>query len=158
MTISSDCPLAIPRLLHGIISPRDVHASFSVGAKLIAPLCPNFSNLSARFVTADQKDTAPVNSFEGFQSNGAVVLRDRRGTAKAEIPEVTEKGFGGGDPLAIYKPTGAKSVSPAKAMASFNGWTFAAVNAIAREISNIQFRLYQVKGETTTRSRPTSAH
>jgi HK97 family phage portal protein len=32
-------------------------------------------------------------------------------------------------------------------MASFNGWTFAAVNAIAREISNIQFRLYQVKGD-----------
>jgi phage portal protein BeeE len=94
-----------------------------------------------------QKDTAPVNSFEGFQSNGAVVLRDRRGTAQAEIPEVTEKGFGGGDPLAIYKPTGAKSVSPQKAMASFNGWTFAAANAIAREISNVQFRLYQVIGD-----------
>jgi HK97 family phage portal protein len=94
-----------------------------------------------------QKDTAPVNAYQGFQSNGAIVVRDRRGTAKAEIPEVTEKGYGGGDPLAIYKPTGAKSVSPAKAMASFNGWTFAAVNAIAREISNIQFRLYQVKGE-----------
>src|ERR1700722_15288809 len=94
-----------------------------------------------------QKDTAPVNSFEGYQSNGAIVVRDRRGTAKAEIPEVTEKGFGGGDPLAIYKPTGAKSVSPQKAMASFNGWTFAAVNAIASEVSNIQLRLYQVKGD-----------
>src|SRR5271156_6779189 len=94
-----------------------------------------------------QKDTAPVNTLEGFQSTGAIVLRDRRGTAKAEIPEVTEKGFDGGNPLAIYKPTGAKSVSPQKAMASFNGWTFAAVNAIAREISNIQFRLYQIKGE-----------
>ena len=31
----------------------------------------------------------------------------------SQIPEMTEKGFGGGDPLAIYKPTGAKSVSPA---------------------------------------------
>jgi HK97 family phage portal protein len=108
---------------------------------------PEFLKSVARFVTADQKDTAPVNRLEGFQANGAVVLRDRRGTAKAEIPEVTEKGFGGGDPLAIYKPTGAKAVSPQKAMASFNGWTFAAVNAIAREISNIQFRLYQVKGD-----------
>jgi HK97 family phage portal protein len=94
-----------------------------------------------------QKDTASVNSYEGFQGNGAVVLRDRRGTAKAEIPEITEKGFDGGNPLAIYKPTGAKSVSPAKAMASFNGWTFAAVNAIASEVSNIQLRLYQVKGD-----------
>ena len=94
-----------------------------------------------------QKDTAPVNAYEGFQSNGAIVLRDRRGTLKADIPEVSEKGYDGGNPLAFYKPTGAKSVSPAKAMASFNGWTFAAVNAISREISNIQFRLYQVKGD-----------
>ena len=108
---------------------------------------PEFLKAVGRFVTADQKDTAPVNSFEGFQGNGAIVLRDRRGTAKAEIPEVTEKGYGGGDPLAIYKPTGAKSVSPQKAMASFNGWTFAAVNAIASEVSNIQLRLYQVKGD-----------
>src|SRR3984885_10990347 len=108
---------------------------------------PEFLKAVRRFVTADQKNTATVNTLEGFQSNGAVVLRDRRGTAKAEIPEVTEKGYGGGDPLAIYKPTGAKSVSPAKAMASFNGWTFAAVNAIASEVSNIQLRLYQVKGD-----------
>jgi hypothetical protein len=33
----------------------------------------------------NQKDTAPVNRYEGFQSNGAVVLPDRRGTRKAEI-------------------------------------------------------------------------
>src|ERR1700733_4090883 len=106
---------------------------------------PEFLKAVRRFVTADQKNTATVNTLEGFQSNGAVVLRDRRGTAKAEIPEVEEKGYDGGNPLAIYKPTGAKSVSPAKAMASFNGWTFAAVNAIASEVSNIQLRLYQVQ-------------
>ena len=58
---------------------------------------PEFLKSVARFVTADQKDTAPVNTFEGFQGNGAIVLRDRRGTAIAEIPEVTEKGYGGGD-------------------------------------------------------------
>ena len=93
-----------------------------------------------------QKDTAPTNRLEGFQSDGAIVLRDRRGSAKAEIPEVSEKSFGD-DPLSIYKPTGAKSVSAAKAMASFNSWTFAAVNAIASEVSNIQLRLYQVQGD-----------
>ena len=83
-----------------------------------------------------------------FQSNGAVVLRDRRGTSKAEIPDVDQKSEGfGSDPLAIYKPTGAKAVSPAKAMANFNGWTFAAVNAIASEVANIQFRLYKVSGD-----------
>jgi hypothetical protein len=31
----------------------------------------------------------------------------------------------------------------ARAMGNFNCWTFAAVNAIAREISTIQFRLYE---------------
>jgi hypothetical protein len=65
-----------------------------------------------------------VNSYEGFQSNGAVVLRDRRSTTKAEIPDVDLKSEGfGGDPLAICKPTGAEAVSPTKAMANFNGWT-----------------------------------
>jgi hypothetical protein len=33
----------------------------------------------------NQKDTAPVNRYEGFQSNAAVVLRDHLGTSKAEI-------------------------------------------------------------------------
>jgi HK97 family phage portal protein len=93
------------------------------------------------------KDTAPVNRFEGFQANGAIVLRDRRGTRKAEIPNVSEKSETLGDSLAIYKPTGAKTVDAAKAMGNFTGWTFAAVNAIAREASNIQFRLYQIKGD-----------
>jgi hypothetical protein len=41
-----------------------------------------------RFTT---KNAASGNDFVGFQSNGAVVLRDRRGTLKAEIPNVTEK-------------------------------------------------------------------
>ena len=97
---------------------------------------------------ASEKDTVPVNQYEGFQSNSAVVMRDRRGTRKAEIPEADTKGFNGGDdPLAIYKPSGAKHVDPSKAMDNFTGWTFAAVNAIASEIANIQWRLYQVKGD-----------
>jgi phage portal protein BeeE len=67
---------------------------------------------------------------------------------KREIPEAEEKGFAGGsDPLAIYKPTGAKEVDAAKAMANFKNWAFAAVNAIASEVANIQLRLYQVSGE-----------
>jgi len=41
------------------------------------------------------KDTVAVNRYEGFQANGAVVLRDRRGTLKAEIPEADTKGFFG---------------------------------------------------------------
>ena len=94
------------------------------------------------------KDIGPVNELVGFQSNGAVVLRDRRGTLKAEIPDIDSKGYSGGDdPLAIYKPTGAKHVDPAKAMANNTGWTYAVVNAIAREVATIQFRLYQLNGD-----------
>src|SRR5437870_42099 len=96
----------------------------------------------------DRKDTLPVNRYEGFKETGAVVLRDRRGTAKAEIPSATEKSVSlGDDPMAIYKPTGAKSVDAAKAMASFTGWTYAAVHAIAREVSSIQLRLYKIDGK-----------
>src|SRR4051794_23583363 len=99
--------------------------------------------LQTRF---NRKDVAPVNSFEGFQGNGAVVIRDRRGTVKSEIPNVSEKSEGGSDPLAIYRPSGAKSVDAAKAMANFTGWTYAAVNAIASEVANIQLRLYKITG------------
>src|SRR5258708_3750915 len=94
------------------------------------------------------KDTAPVNRYEGFTAAGAVVIRDRRGTPKAEVPDADAKGFSGSsDPLAIYKPSGAKTVDAAKAMASFTGWTFAAVNAIASEVANIQFRLFKITGD-----------
>ena len=34
----------------------------------------------------ERKETLPVNRYEGFKENGAAVLRDRRGTVKAEIP------------------------------------------------------------------------
>jgi hypothetical protein len=76
------------------------------------------------------------------------VLRDRRGTIKSEIPDIDLKSETlGSDPLAIYKPTGAKTIDAAKAMGNFTGWTFAAVNAIASEVANIQLRLYQIKGD-----------
>jgi HK97 family phage portal protein len=86
-----------------------------------------------------------MRRVDGFTGDGRVVVTDARGTTKAEFPtsEITKSI--GDDPLAIYKPTGAKSVSAAKAMGSFTGWTFAAVNAIASEVSNIQWRLYQIK-------------
>src|ERR1700727_881742 len=105
---------------------------------------PRFQRILDSF---SRKETAPVNTFEGFTARGEIVLRDRRGTRKAEIPSVDLKGETlGSDALAIYKPSGTKSVDPAKAMGQFNNWSYAAVNAIARDVSNIQLRLYQVKG------------
>jgi hypothetical protein len=106
-------------------------------------------NLFQRIVDyASQKDAAPVNRFEGFRSDGAVVLSDRRGTRRAQIPTAAQKSETlGDDPLAIYKPAGAKHVDAAKAMGDFSGWTFAAVNAIASEVANIQLQLYKINGE-----------
>ena len=101
---------------------------------------PRFLRSIADFI--DQKETLLVNRVEGFKENGAVILRDRRGTAKAEIPSAAEKGVPlGDDPLAIYKPTGAKSVDAAKAMGNFIGGPYAADNAIASEAARIQCRL-----------------
>src|SRR5438552_7301455 len=108
---------------------------------------PRFFNAISEYISG-RKDTVPLNRYEGFTEAGAVVLRDRRGTRKAEIPEVSLKSETmGDDPLAIYKPTGAKHVDAAKAMGNFTGWTFAAVNAIASEVANIELRLYKIAGE-----------
>jgi ferritin-like metal-binding protein YciE len=86
--------------------------------------------------------------YDGFTGDGRVVLTDFRGRREARPPEAdTKSNTLGDDPLAIYKPTGAKTVDAANAMANFTCWTYAAVNAIASEIANIQWRLYQIKGE-----------
>ena len=47
---------------------------------------PGFFRAVKSAFGGDQKDTLPVNRYEGFTGDGRVVLRDRRGTAKAEIP------------------------------------------------------------------------
>lgn len=110
---------------------------------------PEFiSRIFTRGANPSSTGTVPLNAYEGFKSDGSLVLRDRRGTRKAEIPLVSEKGATlGDDALAIYKPTGAKSVDAAKAMANFTGWTYASVNAIASEVANIQLRLYRIAGK-----------
>jgi hypothetical protein len=65
---------------------------------------PEFLTRARDFLTGNQKDTLPVNRYEGFTANGAIVLRDRRGTSKAEIPDIDLKSETlGSDPLAIYK-------------------------------------------------------
>jgi HK97 family phage portal protein len=95
----------------------------------------------------NNKNTLPVNRYSGFNNNG-IIITDRRGTKRTEMPETAEKAFGmGSDPLAIYRPAGAKTINAAKAMAAFTGWTFAAVNAIASEVANIDLRLYRVTGD-----------
>jgi hypothetical protein len=107
---------------------------------------PRFlSSIFTRTANPNSAGTAPLNRYSGFTNDG-VVITNRRGTKRVGIPDAEGKAFGmGSDPLAIYRPAGAKTVSAAKAMG--NGWIFAAVNAIASEVATIQLRLYQVKGD-----------
>jgi hypothetical protein len=51
------------------------------------------SNFFKRFIPTN-KDTAPVNHYEGFTADGRVF---RRGTVKAEIPGAETRRFSGGD-------------------------------------------------------------
>jgi HK97 family phage portal protein len=63
------------------------------------------------------------------------------------------KGVGGkfgeidSNQFAIYRPGGGNHIDPAKALANNRGYVYAAVNAIAREVMNIDWRLFQVSGK-----------
>ncbi|AVT83673.1 phage portal protein [Rhodopseudomonas palustris] len=90
-----------------------------------------------------------VHRLEGIDEHGRVVLRDSRGTRKAEVPTAEEKSVPmGNDPLAIYRPTASKRVDAAKAMGSFSGWTFAAVNAIGMSAIDVEWRMFKKSGGT----------
>src|ERR1700722_10879880 len=47
----------------------------------------------------------------------------------------------------INRPGGGNHIDPAKAMANNRGYVYAAVNAIAREVMNIDWRLFEVSGK-----------
>jgi len=49
--------------------------------------------------------------------------------------------------MAIYRPSGGKRVDAAKAMSNAVGWPYVAGKAIAREVMNIDFRLFQISGK-----------
>src|SRR5258707_11474542 len=95
---------------------------------------PEFFN---RILWRQEKNTLPVNRYEGFTETGAVILRDCRNTRRAGIPDAETKSAPmGDDPLAIYKPTGASSSTPQRRWATSRGRTYAADNAVASEVGN----------------------
>jgi HK97 family phage portal protein len=49
--------------------------------------------------------------------------------------------------MAIYRPGNGTGIDSAKAMANNRGFVYASVNAIGREIMNIDWRLFEVDGE-----------
>lgn len=53
----------------------------------------------------------------------------------------------GGNQFAIERPGGGHHIDAEKALSNNRGYVYAAVNAKAREVQNIDFRLFEVKGE-----------
>jgi HK97 family phage portal protein len=53
----------------------------------------------------------------------------------------------GGNQFAIERPGGGHHIDAEKALANNRGYVYAAVNAKAREVQNIDFRLFEVDGE-----------
>ena len=51
-----------------------------------------------------------------------------------------------GNQFAIERPGGGHHIDPEKALANNRGYVYSAVNAKAREVQNIDFRLFAVKG------------
>jgi HK97 family phage portal protein len=53
----------------------------------------------------------------------------------------------GGNQFVIERPGGGLHINPAKALANNRGFVFASVNAIAREVMTIDWRLFEVNGK-----------
>jgi hypothetical protein len=81
---------------------------------------PEFLNrIFTRTANPNTGGTDRPHRLEGFTDTGAVVLSDFRGKRSAGIPDADEKGFAGGsNPMAIYRPRGAKDVSAANQVLS----------------------------------------
>ena len=105
-------------------------------------------------LTAKNKPSWPVRQFRKLVTRidpelyeqGQNITFDRYGI---------RKGVGGkfGDfdtnanSMAIYRPGAGSTIDPEKAMANNTGFVYAGTNAIAREIMNIDWRLFQVIGK-----------
>jgi phage portal protein BeeE len=73
---------------------------------------------------------------------------DRFGIAKGVGGKFAEIN-GGGNQFVIERPSGGQ-VDAARALLNFRGFPYAAINAIAREVMNIEFRLFSTKGDDPT--------
>lgn len=80
------------------------------------------------------------------QSQG--VTMTRYGLVKAAGGKFSEIDTGGNQ-FAIYRPGGDHQVNPEKALANNKGFVYAAVNAKAREVMTIDWRLFKKDGQDT---------
>jgi HK97 family phage portal protein len=104
-------------------------------------------------LTAKNKPSWPIQAFRKLvtridpelYSQSQNITFDRYGMRKGVGGKFAD--FGDANPMAIYRPGGDSSIDAAKALANNRGFVYASVNAIARDIMNIDLRLFQVKGK-----------
>jgi hypothetical protein len=83
---------------------------------------------------------------ELFEQEQGGITMSRYGVTKASGGKFGEFDSSGNQ-FAIERPGGGHHIDPEKALANNRGYVFAAVNAKAREVQNIDFRLFEVDGK-----------
>lgn len=80
-----------------------------------------------------------------FDQRGAIIIRDQEITKKnGEIVKI--RGISdAGTSMVIPAPTATGTITPATAMGAYRSWPYAAIRAIADEISNIEWKVLKVK-------------
>jgi HK97 family phage portal protein len=71
-----------------------------------------------------------------------VIRSVKNKSGKAQFGEFSDY-----NPMAIWRPGGSATIDPVRAMANDKGYVYAATNAIAREVMNIDWRLFEVDGK-----------
>jgi HK97 family phage portal protein len=85
---------------------------------------------------------------ELFSQPGGGITFNRFGIAKGVGGKFSEINGSGGNQFVIDRPSGGQA-DAARAMQNFTGITYASINAIARELMNIDFRLFTGTGDDT---------
>jgi HK97 family phage portal protein len=86
-----------------------------------------------------------VISFKAFTKYFSTEITfGRKGILNFNASNIT-----GADPLRIMAPNRGSKVNPEKVMAHIHGWAYAAIKAIADEISCIEFQVFTIKEDGT---------
>ena len=110
-------------------------------------------------LNANDKPSWPIRAFKSIfsrriepeiysQSQG--ITMTKYGAIRPVRTKSGKTQFGQFDdynPMAVWRPGGSATIDPAKALANNKGFVYAAMNAIAREVMTIDWRLFEMNGE-----------
>jgi HK97 family phage portal protein len=111
----------------------------------------SIKGLTFRAILKTLTKLRPSDEFY-FDHRGAIMVTDqeviKRDGSIVKIRGVQAMGgSGGSDSLSIHRPGSGQSIDASRAMDAYKNWVFAAVRAIADEVANIDFRVYQITGD-----------